>query len=80
MFYVYLIRSLSSPEKTYIGRTNDLKKRFAAHNSGNSAHTSRFTPWELVAYIAFNEKEKAIAFERYLKSGMGRIFAAKRLW
>jgi putative endonuclease len=30
--------------------------------------------------VAFSKEEKALAFEKYLKSGSGRAFAEKRLW
>ena len=43
-------------------------------------HTVKYKPWKLVTYIAFYEKEKAIAFEKFLKSGTGRSFANKRFW
>ena len=80
MKYVYLVRSESHPEKSYVGVTSDLKKRLAAHNSGISLYTAKFKPWKLVSYIAFSETSKALSFERYLKSGSGRAFAKKRLW
>jgi len=32
-----------------------------------------------VTYIAFSDEQKAIEFERYLKSASGRAFANKRL-
>ena len=32
-------------------------------------HTAKFIPWDLVAYFAFKEKDRAAAFEKYLKSG-----------
>lgn len=80
MFYVYLLRSEPFPEQRYIGFSTDLKKRIAAHNAGNSIHTSKFRPWELVSYHAFADKRQAQAFEHYLKSGSGKAFANKRLW
>ncbi|CAA7626212.1 GIY-YIG nuclease family protein [Magnetospirillum sp. UT-4] len=60
--------------------TSDLKRRLADHNSGKSSHTSKFAPWRLVTYVAFSDERKAMAFERYLKSGSGHAFANKRLW
>lgn len=80
MFYVYLIQSDSHPEQKYVGITEDLKKRIAAHNSGQSTHTAKFMPWELVTYHAFQDKYKAYDFERYLKTGSGKAFASKRFW
>lgn len=56
------------------------KARLVKHNEGGSPHTAKFKPWKLVAYIAFQDKEKAAAFEQYLKSGSGHAFANKHLW
>ena len=80
MHYVYLLRSESSAEQTYIGLTDDLKSRLAKHNEGGSPHTAKYRPWKLVTYLAFSSREQASAFERYLKSGSGRAFSQKRLW
>ena len=80
MFYVYLLRSIDNPERTYIGFTTDLKKRFKAHNSGQSSHTAKYRPWKLETYLAFSTEENARAFETYLKSHSGMALANKRLW
>jgi putative endonuclease len=80
MKYVYLIRSLSSPEQKYIGVTSDVKKRLKKHNAAESPHTSKYIPWELVTFIAFKSGDNAFAFEKYLKSHSGRAFANKRFW
>jgi len=80
MHYVYLIRSLSDPEKTYVGNTVNLKQRLEVHNSGGSIYTKVSRPWELIVFLGFKEKLKATAFEKYLKSGSGSAFAKKRFW
>ena len=74
MFYTYILRSLSQPEQRYIGSTSDLRKRLAKHNEGGVPHTTPFKPWKLEVYIAFSSKEKAAAFEAYLKTGSGHAF------
>jgi putative endonuclease len=51
-----------------------------AHNAGESPHTSKFRPWRLKAYFAFEDETKARSFEAYLKSGSGNAFANKRFW
>lgn len=79
MKYVYLLQSIEFPDETYVGLTDDLRARLSAHNAGRSPHTSKFKPWRLVTYVAFSEEQKAVEFERYLKSGSGRAFAKKRL-
>ena len=79
MIYVYLLESASSGQR-YVGTTNDLKRRLADHNAGKSPHTSKFIPWRLVTYVAFDDRVKAEAFEHYLKSGSGHAFARRHLW
>jgi len=78
--YVYLIQSIPIPSQRYVGITSDLDNRLTAHNEGRSPHTANYKPWKLVTYVAFSNEEKALAFEKYLKSGSGRAFAEKRLW
>jgi len=80
MRIVYLIRSMSHPEQTYVGITGDLSERLKAHNTGRSPHTSKYAPWELAATVQFADASKANAFERYLKSGSGRAFANRHFW
>ncbi len=75
--YVYILKSEIAPERRYIGMTSNLAARLAAHNSGKVSHTSKFKPWIIETAVAFREKTKASAFERYLKSGSGREFARR---
>ncbi|EKD74728.1 MAG: Excinuclease ABC C subunit protein [uncultured bacterium] len=77
MYYVYSLQSISSPNRFYIGLTQNLKRRFEEHNAGKSIHTNKHIPWKLVVYLAFSEKQKSERFERYLKTGSGRAFAKK---
>ena len=77
MWTVYIIRSLNHPEQRYIGLTADLISRLEKHNSGESPHTSTYRPWELETSVAFKERDKASAFERYLKTGSGFAFAKR---
>ena len=77
MFYTYILRSLSHPDQRYIGSTSDLKSRLIKHNSGEVPHTSKFKPWKIEAYFAFETNEKAVAFEAYLKTGSGHAFAKR---
>ena len=80
MHYVYLLRSETVSEQTYVGYTRDLQNRIKIHNQGGSVHTSKYKPWRLETYIAFTTQSQALAFETYLKSHSGKAFAAKRLW
>lgn len=80
MYYVYLIRSESFPDQTYIGFTTDLDERLLKHNQHSSLHTKKYAPWRLVSYVAFDSKKKALDFEKYIKVGSGYAFAKRRLW
>jgi len=77
--YVYILQSLSDPAQFYTGLCANIDARLAAHNAGQSPHTAKFKPWRLISSHFFVDQNVAIAFERYLKSGSGRAFAAKRL-
>ena len=78
MQYVYLIESVGSPDRRFVGITSDLRRRLRDHNTGKASHTSKFAPWQLVTYLAFSDPLKAQDFELYLKSGSGHAFARKR--
>jgi predicted GIY-YIG superfamily endonuclease len=78
-FYVYLLQSEAGPDRFYTGFTEDLEQRLKAHNAGQCPHTSKHRPWRLKTAIAFTDRNRALAFERYLKSPSGRAFAKKRL-
>ncbi len=79
MKYVYLLESISHPDQDYVGLTGDLRARMKKHNAGESPHTSKYKPWRLVTYLAFSDADRAVQFERYMKSHSGRAFAKKRL-
>ncbi len=78
MKYVYILENYDS-DHFYVGLTNDLRARLAKHNSGEVSHTSKYKPWRLKTYVGFSDKARAVAFEKYLKTGSGRAFAKKRL-
>jgi predicted GIY-YIG superfamily endonuclease len=76
-YYVYILSSLSDPDRRYTGCTGDLDKRLKAHNAGACPHTSKFAPWRVESAFAFRDEAKALAFERYVKSHSGRAFSKK---
>ena len=78
-YYVYIIQSLSDPDSFYTGFTENLDQRLQDHNSGKNVHTSQNRPWRVKTTLAFTERQKALDFERYLKTASGRAFAKKRL-
>ena len=77
--YVYILQSKASPARFYVGLTDNLQDRLHRHNSGEVPHTAKFLPWRIKTAIAFTDRDRASAFEHYLKSSSGRAFAKKRL-
>ncbi|MDO8610220.1 MAG: GIY-YIG nuclease family protein [bacterium] len=77
MFYVYILRL--SDKSVYIGYSTDLKQRIKYHNEGLVESTKKLRPLALIYYSAFLNKEKAVLFEKYLKSSSGFAFRNKRL-
>ena len=75
--YVYILIDTTTETHYYVGSTQDLQARLAKHNAGEVPHTSKFKPWKVEAYFAFETKEKAAAFEAYLKTGSGHAFAKR---
>ena len=76
--YVYILESVDGAH-FYVGLTADLGARLAKHNAGGVPHTAKHRPWAIKTAIAFRDRERAAAFEHYLKSSSGRAFAKKRL-
>ena len=67
IYYVYMLKSKSIKAVTYIGYTNDLKKRINLHNSGKGAKFTRGRKWILIYQKKYMEKSDAIKNEYKLK-------------
>jgi predicted GIY-YIG superfamily endonuclease len=80
VYYTYVLESLKRPGTRYIGRTSNLQRRLEQHNTGGNRSTARHRPWKLKLYIAFETRDLARNFERYLKSGSGHAFANRHFW
>jgi predicted GIY-YIG superfamily endonuclease len=80
MFYAYILESMEKPGELYRGHTDDLKRRVAEHNARKCPHTSKYKPWKVKFYAAFETFDLAQEFERYLKSGSGHAFANKHFF
>ena len=77
--FIHVLRSQSNPTRYYTGLTSDVGARIAAHNAGHCTHTATGRPWEPDVVIEFGDEPRAVAFERYLKSGSGVAFANRHL-
>ena len=68
MYFVYLIVS-KFKDKTisYVGYTNNLKKRLLLHNSSKGAKFTRGKKWKLVYFKEYDKKNIAMKEEYKLK-------------
>jgi putative endonuclease len=76
---VYVLRSQADPTRYYTGLTSNIVERLAAHNAGRVPHTASGRPWVIDVVIEFSDERRAVAFEKYLKSGSGCAFAKRHL-
>ena len=66
-FYVYMLKSKGIKKVTYVGYTNNLKKRITLHNSGKGAKFTRGRKWRLIYKERYKSKKEAISREYYIK-------------
>ena len=68
-YFVYLlVANLKNNKKiSYVGYTNDIKKRLNLHNSGKGAKFTRGKKWKLVYYEKYDSKSNAMKNENKLK-------------
>ena len=67
-YYVYMLKSYGKKPITYVGYTNNLKKRIKLHNSGKGAKFTRGRTWKLIYKEYFKSKSRAISREYYIKN------------
>ena len=59
--FVYLLLSLKKNKiKSYVGYTNNLKKRLKLHNTGKGAKSTRGYKWKIIYFRKYNSKKEAM--------------------
>jgi putative endonuclease len=66
MYYIYLLKS-KKDNKSYIGLTNDLRKRIIEHDQGLNKSTKYRRPILLIYYEAYVSLKDAQTREKKLK-------------
>ena len=67
-YFVYLLGNYrNSKTTTYVGYTNNLKKRLILHNKGKGAKSTRGRNWKIIYSEKFSTKGEAISREYYIK-------------
>ena len=68
LYYVYLIVSkVKNRTISYVGYTNNIKKRIKLHNESKGAKFTRGKKWKLIYYKKYKSKVKAMKEEYILK-------------
>ena len=63
-----MLKSVSVKPVTYVGYTNNLKKRVDLHNLGKGAKFTRGRKWVLIYKEKIKSKKEAISREYYIKN------------
>ena len=62
-----MLKSKGIKSVTYVGYTNNLKKRIKLHNTGKGAKFTKGRKWILIYKEKFKSKREAISREYYIK-------------
>ena len=68
IYHVYMLKSLGKNSVTYVGYTNNLKKRIMLHNNNKGAKFTKGRKWKLIYKEKLNSKSEAISREYYIKN------------
>ena len=63
-----MLKSRGIKSVTYVGYTNNLKKRINLHNLGKGAKFTRGRKWILIYKEKYKSKKEAISREYYIKN------------
>ena len=63
-----MLHTKSKKNITYVGYTNDVKKRLKLHNSSKGAKFTRGRQWKLIYKEVLASKSEAISREYYIKN------------
>lgn len=67
-YFVYVLKNeKKTRHTTYVGYTNNLKRRLELHNSGKGAKFTRGRSWKIVYSEKFSTKKEAMSREYYIK-------------
>ncbi len=78
MYYVYILRS-EFDNNSYIGYTENLKRRIKEHKNGQVISTSKRLPIKLIMYEAYLLEADARAREKFFKTTKGKMQLRKQL-
>ena len=63
---------VSTENYIYVGLTANVENRISRHNKGYEKTTRPYAPFRLINSKEFHSRKEARAYEKYLKSGIGK--------
>jgi len=76
--FVYLLISINGKRLiSYVGYTNNIKKRLKLHNSSKSAKFTRGRKWKIIYKKSYNNKSEAMKNKYLLKKNKRKRFKIK---
>ena len=79
-YYVYLIVTYNKRIISYVGYTNNIKKRLSLHNSSKGAKFTRGRKWKLIYKKSYNTKSEAMRNEYSLKKNVKKRTYYKNIY
>ena len=80
-YFVYVLCSIKNSKlTTYVGYTNNLKKRLDLHNRGKGAKFTRGRKWKVLYKEKYFTKSKALSREHYMKKNRKFRNLVKKLY
>ena len=78
-YFVYLIITKNQNKKrfSYVGYTNNLKKRLKMHNESKGAKSTRGKKWLIIYKKSYNTKSEALKNEYSLKKNKKKKWIKK---
>jgi len=80
-FYIYVLYNIDK-NFLYVGYSEDVKNRYAAHKNGEVTSTKAYKPLELIHYEAYRNmkdaKRREEYFKSYFKTNAQRILCGKQ--
>ena len=67
-YFVYMLKSKGKKTITYVGYTNNLKRRIDLHNNSKGAKFTRGRKWKLIYKEVYRTKKESISREYYIKN------------
>ena len=77
MHCVYFLKSVKNGD-LYVGSTDNVEKRFTAHNAGKVKSTKGYRPWKLLGFETCQSRSEAVRKEKFFKTHQQKEILKKK--